>query len=295
MNQEKNFSDEFLNAFVDNQLASDEKARAYIVISHDETLNRQVCELRKMRDLVQLAYRDIPAAPTRLDGHRPAGSWWRAGVAAAVVLAIGIAIGVQFQQPQTLPVSAKVVPAPQEKAGQAVTASRSVAVAARAKPTTIAAPAAVAPQTPVPTTVADEAPLTYYVPNPVAIYAGNAANKVLIHIAHDDNSRLGQALEEVEGLLRHYREQHQSSHVEVVINGRGLELVRRDTSRHSAQIARLQKEYDNLTFAACLNTIERLQNEQGIHVRLLPGVVVIDSGMAEIMRRQIQGWTYLQV
>ena len=36
MNQEKRFSDEFLNAFVDNQIAAEEKSRVYIEIGQDE-------------------------------------------------------------------------------------------------------------------------------------------------------------------------------------------------------------------------------------------------------------------
>jgi anti-sigma factor RsiW len=63
MSQEKRFSDEFLNAFVDNQIAAEEKSRAYVEIQRDEALNRQVCELRKLHDLVQLAYREPPAPP----------------------------------------------------------------------------------------------------------------------------------------------------------------------------------------------------------------------------------------
>ena len=43
------FSNEFLNAFLDNQLTLEEKERAYLRISQDEALNRRVCELRKSR------------------------------------------------------------------------------------------------------------------------------------------------------------------------------------------------------------------------------------------------------
>src|SRR4030066_349022 len=75
MSQEKRFSDEFLNAFVDNQIAAEEKSRAYVEIHQDEGLNRQVCELRKLHDLVQLAYRDPPAPPVHAvsgpDSGRP--------------------------------------------------------------------------------------------------------------------------------------------------------------------------------------------------------------------------------
>ena len=43
------------------------------------------------------------------------------------------------------------------------------------------------------------------------------------------------------------------------------------------------------------NTIDRLKREHGITARLLPDVIVIDSGVAQIMRRQQQGWAYIRV
>ncbi len=57
-------SEEFLNAFVDNQLDVDEKSRAYPIIQGNGDLNRQVCEIRKINDLVRLAY-EAPPAPLR--------------------------------------------------------------------------------------------------------------------------------------------------------------------------------------------------------------------------------------
>jgi len=290
MQKENGFSREFLNAFVDNQLAPEEKSRAYNEIGRDEDLNRQVCELRKLHDLVQLAYRDVPAPPAR-----PAAPVLRrnhVGVAAAVlVLAVGIVLGTQLRMPVTVHEQvadqAPVAIVPVVATADRVAPPRAVAAARSPRPTVRPAPAAVA--------VVPDLPITTAPRSINEIHIGNVRNKVLIHIANDDPARLSQAMDEIAGLMRHYRDIRASAHVEVVINGRGLELVRVDTSAHAAEIARLLNDYDNLTFAACQNTIDRLKNEQGITVRLLPGVVVTDSGMAEITRRQHQGWTYLQV
>ncbi len=290
MQKENGFSREFLNAFVDNQLAPEEKSRAYHEIGRDEGLNRQVCELRKLRDLVQLAYRDVPAPPVRRTAPAKRNAALRFGTAAAVVLAIGVALGIQINPP-----TAKLTPAADSNAIQPATvAAKPVATARRpARATTVALPAA---NTVAHSTAANAAEPMVGEPRSINdVHIGNVRNKVLIHIAHDDPARLSQAMDEIEGLMRYYRDIRASAHVEVVVNGRGLELLRVDTSAHAAKIARLLNEYDNLTFAACQNTIDRLKHEQGITARLLPGVVVTDSGMAEITRRQHQGWTYLQV
>ena len=295
MNKETHFSDEFLNAFVDNQIATEEKGRAFIEIGQDETLNRQVCELRKLHDLVQMAYREPPAPPARpAAGLNSRQSRLRFGVAASFLLTLGIVLGSQIRMPEStssitaVPTSAIQVAAVPVTEFKPVAKATPPAVPARARTETNAVIERVAVQAPVPV----------FAPAPVAtrkVNPENAATKVLIHLARDDVNQLKQALDDIESTLKHYRETRQSAHIEVVVNGKGLELVRTDTSAFAARIQRLLREYDNLTFAACQNTIDRLAREQGIIVRLLPGVITIDSGMAEIMRRQNQGWAYLQV
>ena len=83
--------------------------------------------------------------------------------------------------------------------------------------------------------------------------------------------------------------------MEVITNGGGLGLLIAGVSPYADRILRMQQEYHDLTFVACQNSIEHVEQEIGFHAKLLPGVVVIDSGVAQIMRRQLQGWAYIQV
>jgi len=308
MSQEKRFSDEFLNAFVDNQIAAEEKSRAYVEIHQDEELNRQVCELRKLHDLVQLAYREPPAPPVHtITGSNSGRARLRFGVAASFLMTLGIILGSQIRVPEpaitpqailapstVTPHTSQVATAASSRQSSLRTNPNKTKVVAKTAPKQLAVAPTANPQevTPVATAVAptELAPVAAQ-----SEISGNAQTKVLIHLARDDNTQLSHALDDIEGLLKHYREANLNARVEVVVNGGGLALVRTDTSAFAERIQRLQQEYDNLTFAACQNTIDRLRHDKGIIVRLLPGVVTIDSGMAEIMRRQNQGWTYVQV
>ena len=94
--------------------------------------------------------------------------------------------------------------------------------------------------------------------------------------------------------MKFYHRSHQKARVEVITNGGGLNLLLAGISPYAERISRMQKEYDGLTFVACQNTIDRFQQELGVSAKLLPGVAVIDSGVAQIMRRQHQGWAYIQ-
>ena len=283
-----NYSEEFLNSFVDSQLSAEEKSAAYLDIGADPELNRQVCELRKMHDLVKLAYQDVPPPPAAADA-RPARRRGM-GVAASVLLVLGIVLGMQIRfEPASAPSLTTATPGAVEQR------SAPLHLATRANPArqVVAVPTALVVNMP------DKKPVELVadisIPPRTPLPAHGVKNKVLIHLSDDKTSKLDAALDEIEGLMRYYRETRQTAHVEVVMNGRGLDLVRVDTAPFAGRVAQLQQEFHNLTFAACQNTIDRLKREQNITVRLLPGVIIIDSGMAEIMRRQNQGWTYLQV
>lgn len=285
------FSDEFLNAFLDNQLTLEEKERAYLRISQDEALNRRVCELRKIQDMVRLSYQNPPpplARPVPAGGHGRLGL----GLAAGIALAVGVALGWALHKPASRPASMQPAVAPL-LTQPTVTPTVPLALAK--------APAVAPRRTEAPTTVsAGEmhfTPTMGGVPVAPAVPADATAaqTRVLIQVNSAGAINQRHALDEIENLLRHYRDTGVNARLEVVINGDGLGLVRADASTHAKRIEGLLQEYENLTFAACFNTIERLKREQGVTTRLLPGVIVIDSGVAQIMRRQQQGWAYIQV
>ncbi|MDX1487832.1 MAG: hypothetical protein R3268_06515, partial [Acidiferrobacterales bacterium] len=119
--------------------------------------------------------------------------------------------------------------------------------------------------------------------------------RVLFHVSSTDSARMKATLDEVENVLDLYRQAGQQVRVEVLSNGPGLNLLRAATSPYPERIERMMRAYKNLTFVACQNTIDRLRREEGIQARLLPGTTVTESGVAEILRRQQQGWNYIQI
>ena len=53
------YSDEHLNAFIDDQLDADEKAEILDAARHDSALSQRICKLQKLHNLVQLSYESI--------------------------------------------------------------------------------------------------------------------------------------------------------------------------------------------------------------------------------------------
>ena len=260
-NPKQEFSDEFLNAFLDNQLTLEEKDRAYLRISQDEALNRRVCELRKIQDMVRLSYQNSPPPPAR---PVPAGRHGRLGLSLAAEYRarhrrrarLGAA-----QPGAASSVGSSIDPDRCRHAGASCCRQGRRCADARCR--------ASAPDG---RNRPDRGRGKQYSGRTLPTRAGVRRH----HQGADprEQCRGGaqpRALDEIESLVRYYHDQHQNARVEVVMNGEGLNLVRVDTTRFAERIRRMQEEYDNLTFAACQNTIQRLKREHGITAKLLPG------------------------
>lgn len=92
MNDESNFSDERLNAFVDNELDEQEREEVLAAMAEDEELGRRLCALRSTKDLLRHAYDRVPAMPRRGRRHLPL---WGGALAAGMALVVGVLIGWQ--------------------------------------------------------------------------------------------------------------------------------------------------------------------------------------------------------
>lgn len=88
------FSDEQLNAFVDNQLESRDKDELFAAMRSDEALSRQVCALQKVREVVQFAYESPPAPPSRpAQAEQRRRSFFLRSLAASVLVMCGGVLG----------------------------------------------------------------------------------------------------------------------------------------------------------------------------------------------------------
>ncbi len=127
------------------------------------------------------------------------------------------------------------------------------------------------------------------------LHGDQSVTKILFHLNSGDPATAHEALDEVESALKYYAHEGKKARIELITNGGGINLLRRETSPFPKRIREMQRRYPNLKFVTCQNTIDRLKHEEGVVAHLLPGTVVIDSGVAQIMRRQQEGWAYIEV
>jgi intracellular sulfur oxidation DsrE/DsrF family protein len=93
MSKDELISDEQLNAFTDGELEADEENRVFTLSEDNPEVDQRLCQHRKLKELVQHAYRDVPK-PRRRDVPRGSRtSLLSLAAAAAALLFVGIAAG----------------------------------------------------------------------------------------------------------------------------------------------------------------------------------------------------------
>ena len=118
--------------------------------------------------------------------------------------------------------------------------------------------------------------------------------QVLFHLSSGDQQDGRELLNQVELVASEYEKTGRDLRIIVVTNNEGLRLYQAGYSDHADRIHELYARYDNIIFAACGTTLgKRIMT--GEKVELLPEVIVVDSGVAEITRRQQQGWKYIRI
>jgi intracellular sulfur oxidation DsrE/DsrF family protein len=98
MKKDEHYSEEQLNAFVDGELDPEEKSRLYNASERSPDLDQRLCRQRKMKDLVQHAYKDVP--PPFRSGGTPLARTGFLGrmIAAGFLIAIGLSTGIIAHQ-----------------------------------------------------------------------------------------------------------------------------------------------------------------------------------------------------
>ena len=118
--------------------------------------------------------------------------------------------------------------------------------------------------------------------------ASVAKHRVVFHVNVADEERWQEVLTNVENVEKAFGADHVE--IEVVAHGAGIGLVQRKNAALADRIATIEKT--GPVFAACSNT---LRKKNLAAADLAAGVKVVDSGVAELIRKQEAGWTYVKL
>lgn len=243
MKRNNNFSDEILNAYIDNELSHDERKQILSALRHDKDLTRRICDLQKVRGLVQLAFADetLPNnQPNKI--NTPVSTGYR--FVAGILLIFGVFIGWFANQAYR-------------------TESDHLKLAEHIRKT---------PET-----------------------KNNNVWHVMLHVSNNDPRRFDVLLSETEYLLQSHKEKNQAIEIELLANGKGIDLLQDGTSAQAEKLIMLTNKFSNLKLSACGVTLERLQKESGQQFVLLPKTKIVRSAIYQVTKRQKEGWSYIRI
>lgn len=118
---------------------------------------------------------------------------------------------------------------------------------------------------------------------------GNEAKpyRVVVEVTSDTPKAWGGVLRNVDNLRETLGRENVT--VEVVGHGGGIEMLLKSNRETGEKVQALAK--DGVTFLACENTMAHKDISRD---QLLAGVSTVDAGVAQVVRRQAQGWQYIR-
>ena len=117
--------------------------------------------------------------------------------------------------------------------------------------------------------------------------AGNARHKVVLQMNVAGADSWNQVLANVGNVQRAFGAE--GVQIEIVFYGKGLTALLKTNSAYEERLKKAAA--DGVILGACQNT---MRNMKVTSADLFPFVTEVDSGVAELVRRQEAGWSYIR-
>lgn len=127
-----------------------------------------------------------------------------------------------------------------------------------------------------------------------AAFAEGVVHRVAVHVDQNDPHVMNMALNNVANMASHYEAQGDTVMIEVVAYGPGLNMYIPGKSPVADRISTMSLEMDNLTFAACGNTLRNMSKKQGKDITLMDEAVVVPSGVVRLIELQENDYAYIR-
>ena len=110
-------------------------------------------------------------------------------------------------------------------------------------------------------------------------------HRIVFHLATSDTLAQKALVKQVSNVLDYWN----TAKIEVVVHNNGINFMKQDEARFAKEIAALKQR--GVVFAVCENTMKQRKIEK---TQILPSAVFVPVGLAEIVLRQEEGWSYIK-
>lgn len=126
-----------------------------------------------------------------------------------------------------------------------------------------------------------------------AITARGVVSNIMLHVETNDETRLEDALEKIEEYLGKQSVGPLRTKIEIIANGRGLDLLRVAGTPFEDRVKALT-DYDAVTILACQRALGQLRSA-GVEIDVIPEAEYASSALDWIIKRLQEGWVYVKV
>ena len=110
-------------------------------------------------------------------------------------------------------------------------------------------------------------------------------HRIVFHLATSDTLAQKALVKQVSNVLEYWN----TARIEVVVHNNGINFMKLEEARFAKEIAALKQQ--GVVFAVCENTMKQRKIEKN---QILPSAVFVPVGLAEIVLRQEEGWSYIK-
>ena len=134
----------------------------------------------------------------------------------------------------------------------------------------------------------------YLVPAAANAAKDGFSHHVVFHLDENDAGKMNLVLNNAKAVTNYYKKAGENVKIEIVTYGPGLNMLREHKSPIKDRVISFAGSFDNVTFAACGNTIKKVTKKEGAAPHIFEFAKVVPSGVVQLMKRQDQGWHYIR-
>ena len=117
---------------------------------------------------------------------------------------------------------------------------------------------------------------------------------VAIHVDQNDPAVMNLALNNAQNVSAYYESVGDEVTIEVVTYGPGLNMLIPGKSPVEDRVSVMSLEMDNISFAACGNTHEKMSQKAGKEIPLMSEAKMVKSGVVRLIELQENGYAYVR-
>ena len=119
------------------------------------------------------------------------------------------------------------------------------------------------------------------------------ADGVVILIDSNEPYVMGHAISYSANLARHFADRGALLLIEVVANGKGIDVFRADKTPLAGPLSTLRQSQPNLTYSMCASSKAIAEAKEQISIPLISGASLVPFGIGRVIDLQLKGWAYI--